>query len=86
MIVVKKFCIMEVKLLIRKRIANYMEQNGIKQIHLSQKTGISPQAISSLLHGNRNLDVEEYAKICDVLNVPYDYFMPEGTKDQKKVG
>lgn len=72
--------------MIRKRIANYMEQNGIKQIHLSQKTGISPQAISSLLRGDRNLDVEEYAKICDALNVPYDYFMPEDTKDQKKVG
>lgn len=60
--------------MIKERIAAYVEEKGLKQIYISQRTGLSPQAVSSLLRGERNLDVEEYAKLCDVLGVPYNYF------------
>ena len=41
---------------------------------LSEKTGMTPQALSTTLNGERNLDIEEYTKICDALGVRYDYF------------
>lgn len=66
--------------MIKQRIASYVEEKGIKQIYISQCTGLSPQAISLLLRGERNLDVEEYAKLCDALDVPYDFFFNVGQK------
>lgn len=66
--------------MVRKAIAKYLTENGIRQNFLSQKTGISPQAICLILKGERNLDVEEYAKICEALGVSCNYFIEEAKK------
>ena len=60
--------------MIKQEIAKYIEEKGIKQVFISQKIGIPPQSVGLILRGERNLDVEEYAKICDALGVPYDFF------------
>lgn len=68
--------------MIRKLISDYLKEMGIKQIWLSEKTGMTPQALSTTLNGERNLDIEEYTKICDALGVRYDYFFNKRAQDK----
>ncbi|WP_027398542.1 helix-turn-helix domain-containing protein [Anaerovorax odorimutans] len=56
--------------MIVKEIARYI----IKQVSLSEKTGLSKDCISMSLKGYRKLSIDEYVKICTALNVPYEYF------------
>lgn len=61
--------------MVKKRIAKYLEECGIKQTFISRATGMTQQSVSTMLRGDRNLEIEEYVKICDALHLPYDFFM-----------
>lgn len=54
-----------------------MEERGIKQSFLKEPLGMTASTLNSLLNGNRKLSAEEYFKICDVLDVPLEYFRKE---------
>ncbi|MGN0557896.1 MAG: helix-turn-helix domain-containing protein [Acutalibacteraceae bacterium] len=66
--------------MVREKIAKYIKDNGIKQNYVANGIGLSPAAVSSMVNGERDLDVEEYVKICDLFKVSYDYFMPTDSK------
>lgn len=36
--------------------------------------------LCTALNGSRNMDVEEYAKICDALGLDYEYFFNKRAK------
>lgn len=55
-------------------IQNYLEKNGITLKYLSEKTGINCSCIGPALKGKRKFSIDEYVKICAVLELPYDYF------------
>lgn len=59
---------------VSSRIANYIEQKGIKQIAIAKAIGITPQAMSETLLGKRKLSADEYGDICKFLGVSYGYF------------
>lgn len=61
--------------MVREAILQYLEKNGIMQKFLAEKTGMSTQAICKFLKGERKLDIDEYVKICNALNVPYSFFI-----------
>jgi transcriptional regulator with XRE-family HTH domain len=61
-------------------IAKYIDESGIKQVFLSEKTGLTKHCISMALKGQRKLSIDEYEKICIVLNVPYEYFFNQCKK------
>ena len=61
--------------MVRDNIVKYLKSNGIKQTFIANGIGISQAAMSSLAKGERDLDVEEYVKICDLLKVNYDFFI-----------
>ena len=61
--------------MVREAIAKYLEDNGIKQNYLATKINMSPVTLNTILNGKRKIDIEEYAKICDALNVTYDLFL-----------
>lgn len=61
--------------MIRKAIAEYLKNHGITQAWLAKTTGISPVALSQILNSKQNLDIDDYVKICDALDVPYDAFI-----------
>lgn len=63
--------------MIATAIALYLKENGIKQSHLCEKTGLTKHCISLSLSNKRKLSVDEYEKICNALNVPYDFFFPK---------
>ena len=62
------------------RIRDYLHDKGIKQKFLSDKTGISQDTISAICRGVRKVQCLEYHKICKALDVPYDYFIQEGSE------
>jgi transcriptional regulator with XRE-family HTH domain len=59
------------------RIKNYLNENGIKQSFLVQKTGLTPSIVSDICNAERRIDVGEYYKICQALNVPLDTFLED---------
>ena len=58
-------------------IKEYLNEHGIKQSFLEQKTGISAQAISDICNKDRKVDVLENFKICKALELPADYFVKQ---------
>lgn len=65
------------------RIKTYLNDNGIKQNFLAEKTGLSPNAISDICIHDRKIDCIEYYKICKALNLPLEYFL-EGVDEDGK--
>lgn len=59
------------------RIKDYLQQNGIKQTFLAEKTGLSNAQVSDICNHDRKIDCVEYYKICQALNVPLDMFVKD---------
>lgn len=59
------------------KIKKYMDNKGIKQTFLAEKTGMSLQAINTILNGNRKIEAKEYYDICNALDKPLDFFFKD---------
>lgn len=57
-------------------IKKYLEENGIKQTFVSEKTGIPAPILNMMLNDNRKIEANEYMKICDAIGVPLEQFRP----------
>lgn len=66
--------------MIAERMKEYVNEKGIKQVAIATATGMTKVAVSETLNGNRTLTAEEFVKICDFLEVPYDRFT-DGVKE-----
>lgn len=55
-------------------IKDYLDKNGIKYVHVSEKTGIPMNVLSPMLNEKREIKATEYFMICDALNVPVTRF------------
>lgn len=62
------------------KIKEHIKERGIRQAFLQRVLGISPSSCSAMLNGKRGISVDEYFMICNVLNVPLDYFKPESLR------
>ena len=60
------------------KIKRYLDDNGIKYSHVSEKTGIPMNTLSPMLNEKREIKATEYFSICSVLNVPFEMFAVEG--------
>ena len=69
--------------MIGARIKNYLNENGIKQTFLAQKSGLTDSIISDICIHDRKIDCIEYYRICKALNLPLDYFLRD--LDEKEV-
>lgn len=58
-----------------EKIRRYMEESGITQVHICQKTGITPAKLSLALGGKRRMTFEEYENICWALGVDVGAFL-----------
>jgi hypothetical protein len=63
-----------VNLLLGKKIKNYLDSNGIKYVHVSEKTGIPMNVLSPMLNEKRDIKATEYFIICNALNVSLEKF------------
>lgn len=57
------------------KIKDYLEKNGISQIHLSKKTGIPVAKLNLSLNGKRKMTFREYELICGALGVEAGFFL-----------
>lgn len=58
-----------------EKLSKYIDNNGIKQKFISEKTGIPENVLSTILNGKRKLDVEEFVDIVLALNLDANYFI-----------
>jgi transcriptional regulator with XRE-family HTH domain len=56
----------------RKALRHFLQGNGIKQSYLAHKSGISPDRMSRILRGRRQLRADELMAFCRVLCVDPD--------------
>jgi transcriptional regulator with XRE-family HTH domain len=61
--------------MVGERIKKYLQENGIKQTFLAEKTGLTKMQINDICVRDRKIDCVEYYKICKALNLPLEYFM-----------
>lgn len=60
---------------VEEKIKEYIKQKGIRQITLSQQTGIATPKLNLSLNGHRRLSFTEYELICSALNVAAGEFL-----------
>lgn len=66
-----------------QKIKKYLEENGIKQKFLSDKTGIPENTLSMMLSGSRKIDADELVKIVISLNLDANYFIKDVSNEEK---
>ena len=59
------------------KIKEYLQQNGIKQSFLAEKTGLTNSQVSDICIHDRKVDCIEYYKICQALNLPLETFVKD---------
>lgn len=59
---------------INERLNIYVNENGIKQVHIAQKTGLTPDTISKMLKGSRRILADEFLLICSALDIDPNIF------------
>lgn len=61
-----------------EKIKKYMEDNGIKQNYVSEKSGIPENTLSMILNGKRKLDADEAVLIFKALGTtPNDIILDQ---------
>lgn len=53
-------------------IKMYLDENGIKYSHVSEKTGIPMNILSPMLNEKREIKATEYFLICNALGIPLE--------------
>lgn len=57
-----------------RTIKRIIDENGIKQSHIANKIGMSPDLLNKTLEGKRNLKADEFISLCSVLSLNLDVF------------
>jgi DNA-binding Xre family transcriptional regulator len=57
------------KIDIRDNLKKLIDDKGVKLVHLSEKTGITPTKLSLTLNKKRSLSADELFALCDILDV-----------------
>ena len=57
------------------RLKQFIEERGLIQKFVAQKTGIEEVALSNILNGRQKCSLENYVTLCIFFNVPFDSFI-----------
>lgn len=63
------------------RLKQFIEERGLIQKFVAQKTGIEEVALSNILNGRQRCSLENYVKLCNFFNVPFDSFIDTVVED-----
>ena len=58
-----------------EKVRAYIEENGLKQISVAKKAGISNVTFNAILNGKRTLYADDLRAICLALNVSPETFI-----------
>lgn len=67
---------------IYQKISLYINENGIKQRFISDKTGIPENILSMILNGKRKMDADEFVEIILALGVDANFFINVSNKEK----
>ena len=62
---------------IEAAVSCYIKSHGIKQAFLAERCGWSKQKVSRIVRGEQRLYARELARICDALDLPYEFFFQQ---------
>lgn len=57
------------------KLKQYIEERGLIQKFVAQKTGIEEVALSNILNGSQRCSLENYVKLCKFFNVSFELFI-----------
>lgn len=66
------------------RIAYLIQEAGMKQKDLAEIVGRSEQVLSNIIRGRRPCPMEVMIKICDHFDIPFDWLIGRGKKEDPK--
>lgn len=73
---VKNYCILgDVRVEVYKKVREYIEDNGYKQVAIAEKAGISKVTFNAILNGKRTMYADDLKAICLALNVSPELFI-----------
>ena len=58
-----------------QKVREYIEENGIKQVVVAQKAGISKTTFNAIMNGKRTLYADDLRAICIALDVSPEVFI-----------
>lgn len=67
-----------------KSMKDYIDESGIKQKSVADKSGVGEVKLCLILQGKRKLEASEYANICKTMNVPMNKFLKPRLPDKKE--
>lgn len=63
---------------VQEKIAEYVQNNGIMQKFIAEKTGLSPVKVSNILNLNQKMTADEFELFCKALRKqPGDFISVE---------
>ena len=63
-----------------EKVRAYLDDNGLKQVTVAQKAGISKVTFNAIMNGKRTLYADDLRAICLALNVSPELFIDVKTK------
>lgn len=58
-----------------EKVRTYIDENGLKQVAIAKKVGISQTTFNAILNGKRTLYADDLRAICIALNVSPELFI-----------
>lgn len=71
---------MRYRLSVYEKVRAYLDDNGLKQVTVAQKTGISKVTFNAIMNGKRTLYADDLRAICLALNVSPELFIDVKSK------
>ena len=63
---------------VQERVARYVQNNGIMQKFIAEKTGLAPSKVSNILNLNQKMTADEFELFCRALKrQPNDFITIE---------
>ena len=69
---------------VQSAIADYIKASGIKQTYVAEKCGFTKQKMNVITAQKQKLSAEDYGKICEALNVPFEFFYNRAQATEEK--
>ncbi|OBR92669.1 anaerobic benzoate catabolism transcriptional regulator [Clostridium ragsdalei P11] len=71
--------------IIGRNILKILNEKDIKQTQLAEKLNISKQTLNKIIHGRRNISINEIKEICDALSVPMEKLTDEDSLNEEQM-
>lgn len=68
-----------------EKVRRYIDDQGMKQVAIAEKAGISKTTFNAIMNGKRTMYADDLRAICLALNVSPELFIEVKCKDSKYI-